>query len=157
MGRRKKKKYIKGQANIGLLFSSSLLSWPALLPQDCIFLCLPIKISYNTGLTIASNFCFSEIELRKLQTPPTIHLAVMLINSLMLNLGNFPGKRLSTQWTSFAGKTHVNLEHVFPIINITDMSQPSRYLTHAASALCNNFIWSPAFHYLSVFVYINMS
>ena len=33
--------------------------------------CLPIKLSYNTGLSVASNFCCGKTELRELQTPPT--------------------------------------------------------------------------------------
>ena len=71
MGRRKnifKKKEPK--LSQGLLFSSCLLGRPVLMPQGCIFLCLPIKLSYNTGPSVASNFCCGERELKKLQTPP---------------------------------------------------------------------------------------
>ena len=56
----------------GHLFSSSLLGWPSLMPWGCIFLCLTIKQSYNTGPSITSNFCCSKTEPRKLNTPPTI-------------------------------------------------------------------------------------
>ena len=55
----------------GFLFSSQ----PALIPPGCVFLCLPIKLSYNTGPSITSNFCCGERELRKLSTPPTIPIS----------------------------------------------------------------------------------
>ena len=50
--------------SLGLLFSSCLLGWPTLTPQGHIFLCLQIKLSCNTGLSVTSNFCCSETELR---------------------------------------------------------------------------------------------
>ena len=54
-----------------VLFSLHLLGQPSLMPQESIFLCLPIKLSYNTGPSVASNFCCGETELRKLQTSST--------------------------------------------------------------------------------------
>ena len=33
--------------------------------------CLPIKLSYNSGPSVASNFCYGKTELRELQTPLT--------------------------------------------------------------------------------------
>lgn len=54
-----------------------------------------------------------------------IHLAGMLINSLLLNMGSFPRKRLS-KVTSFAEKANVTMEHLFPIISITVMLQAPR-------------------------------
>ena len=54
----------------GLLFS--LLGWPAFKPGGCIFLCLPIKLSYNVGPAGASNFCCGQTEPRKLHTPLTV-------------------------------------------------------------------------------------
>ena len=52
-----------------LLFAS--FGSASLTPQGCIFLCLPIKLSYNTGPSIPSNFCCGETEPRKLETSPT--------------------------------------------------------------------------------------
>ena len=56
----------------GLLFSSRLLGQPALPPPGCIFIRLPIKLSYNTGPSVTSNFCCSKTELRKLHTSPAV-------------------------------------------------------------------------------------
>ena len=41
------------------------------MPQGYIFLYLPIKLSYNTGLSVTSDFCYGRTELRKLHTPLT--------------------------------------------------------------------------------------
>lgn len=56
------------------------------------------------------------------------HLAGKLMNSLVLNLGRFPGRDYA-QRTSFAGKTNVELEHLFPIISKPVMLQTLRLLT----------------------------
>ena len=56
----------------GPLSPSCLSDGHALMPQDCIFLCPPIKLSYNTGLSIASNFFSGEAEPRNSYTPLTI-------------------------------------------------------------------------------------
>ena len=55
----------------GLLFSLSLSGQPTLTPLICIFLCLPIKLSYNTGSSVSSNFCCGETEPRRLHIPLT--------------------------------------------------------------------------------------
>ena len=112
----------------GLLFSLGLLGWPTLTPHSRMYFPLLAKIYWAVTMVcpLLQISAVGETQLRKLQTPPMVHLAGMLMNSLVLNLGNFPGKRLSIQWTSFARKTHVNLEHVFPIISTTDRSQLSR-------------------------------
>ena len=63
----------------GVLFSSQ----PALTPPGCIFLCLPIKLSYNTGPSVTSNFCCGKTELRKSHTPPTIPISKKGITNAM--------------------------------------------------------------------------
>ena len=49
----------------------SLLGWPTLIPRGCIFFCLPIKLSGNTGPSVTSNFCCGETEPGKSHTLPT--------------------------------------------------------------------------------------
>ena len=70
---REEKKHKKEEPKLSpwLLFSSLLLGRPALTPQGCIFFPCQIKLSCNTGLSLASNFCCSKTEPRKLHTPLT--------------------------------------------------------------------------------------
>ena len=79
-GRRKNMQIEEPKLIQGLLFSSYLLGWPTLMPWGCIFLCLPIKLSYNSGLSVAWNFCCSESERRKLQTPRQFFLLELRTN-----------------------------------------------------------------------------
>ena len=54
-----------------------LLGRLALTSQGYIFLYLPIKLSYNIGPSVTSNFCCSRMEARKLYTPLT-HMVLFL-------------------------------------------------------------------------------
>ena len=65
------KAYKKRSQNWARDFSSHLLGRLALMPQGYIFLYLPIKLSYNTGLSVTSDFCYGRTEPRKLHTPLT--------------------------------------------------------------------------------------
>ena len=58
---------------IGASLLFSLLGPPALRCRGCIFLCLPVKWSCNSGLSVASNFCCGKTEPRRLHTPPTLY------------------------------------------------------------------------------------
>ena len=71
-GRRKKMYKMRSQ-NWASVLSSLRFFWvssPSYL-EDIFFFACQIKLSYNTGPSIASNFCCSETELKKLQTPLT--------------------------------------------------------------------------------------
>ena len=68
------KRHIKWGAKIELFLSSLHVFWVS--PPSCLenvfsFAC-PTKLSCNTGPPIASNFCCSKTEQRKLYTPPTL-------------------------------------------------------------------------------------
>ena len=65
------KKKEKTKLSFGLLFCLSLLGWPTLTPRGCIFFCLPIKLSSNTGPSVTSNFCCGKTEPGKSHTLPT--------------------------------------------------------------------------------------
>jgi len=68
------KRHIKWGAKIELFLSSLHVFWVS--PPSCLenvfsFAC-QTKLSCNTGPPIASNFCCSKTEQRKLYTPPTL-------------------------------------------------------------------------------------
>ena len=66
-----KKKYKKRSQNWATGFSSLHFFWvglPSHLEDVFSFAC-QMKLSCNTGLSVTSNFCCGETELRKLQTP----------------------------------------------------------------------------------------
>ena len=65
--------YKRRKPRIGASLLSALFGPLALRSRGCIFLCLSIKWSYNTGLSVASNFCCGKTEPRKLHTPPTLY------------------------------------------------------------------------------------
>ena len=71
---REENKHIKRGAKIelGASLLLCLLGQPSLMPPGCIFIRLPIKLSYNTGPSVTSNFCCSKTELRKLHTSPAV-------------------------------------------------------------------------------------
>ena len=69
--RERRKKHKKRSQNWTRGFSSCLLGRPTLMLWGCIFLCLPIKLSYNTGPSATSNFCCGKTEPRELHAPPT--------------------------------------------------------------------------------------
>ena len=76
-GRRRNIWKEKPKFSFELLFSC-LLCRPTLTPRGCVSLCLTIKLSYNTGPSVTSNFCCCDTELRKLHTALTYVISLVL-------------------------------------------------------------------------------
>ena len=78
-GKTHKKRNQNGAAG----FSALRVFWvspPSLLKGVLSFFFFLIKLSYNTGQSVASIFCCSKTELRKLHTPPTYMLLWLTFN-----------------------------------------------------------------------------
>ena len=71
------KKHIKRGAKTepGTLFSLHLLGWPTLMPQGCIFLCLPIKLSCNTACVHHLKFLLQWDRTEESINSPNIHMS----------------------------------------------------------------------------------
>ena len=74
---REEKRHTERGAKIepGALFSLHLLGWPTLMPQGCIFLCLPIKLSCNTGSVHHFKFLLQWNRTEKSINSPNIHMS----------------------------------------------------------------------------------
>ena len=82
-----KKKHIKRGAKIEPLASLQVF-WvgPPSHFKDAFSFACQIKLSYNTGPSVASNFCCSETEPGKLQTPPTSMVPFLRFNLAEITL-----------------------------------------------------------------------
>ena len=68
---KEEKTYKKRSQNwASLLFTSFGLAHPSF--EDVFSFACQVKLSCNTDLSVDSNFCCGETELKKLQTPPTV-------------------------------------------------------------------------------------
>ena len=97
--REEEKKTLKERSQHGAQgFSSCLLGQSAFTPRGCIFFACQIKLSCNTGPSVASNFCCSETEPRKLHTPLTyiciidtdIHTQIIYVIYYILSICGLP-------------------------------------------------------------------
>ena len=65
-----------------------------------------IKLSYNTGQSVASNFCCSKTELRKLYTPPTYMLLWLTFNLVQTTSAQPPRGRGQTAEARLGESSH---------------------------------------------------